>query len=88
LSEQQIRSFLEAMRQRLGRTVLTTALGAGLALCPGCGHREAKPDAKTADGSVDTQQTVDARPPRPEFLPLPYMAPDAAPLHQHLNRQA
>jgi len=92
MSEKEIRSLLGAIRADLDRAIrkalLPTALGASLALCAGCGHRESKSDTKTADASVDVQQSVDA-PRRPEFRPIPpYMAPDAAPLHQHLNRQA
>ena len=83
MSEREIRGFIDRL---LRRVVLPTALGTGLALGAGCSDRSTpSPDGKVADAGIDHHQPQDSMP-RPEQLPLPYMAPDAAPLHQHFTR--
>jgi hypothetical protein len=102
MSEQEIRSFLQALRERLDKAarvvLLPAALGAGLALA-GCGDSSGpRLDGKVADGSVaDTggqDAATDGPPavvdavPKPEELILPYMAPDAGPLCRTVARRA
>lgn len=101
MSEHEIRSFLQTLRERLDRAarvvLLPAALGAGLALA-GCGDSSSpKLDAKVGDGSVsDTRQdgSTDGPPavvdtmPKIEQLPLPYMAPDAGPLCRTVTHRA
>ena len=80
MSEREIRTFIE-------KVLRTVVLGAGLILGAGaCSDDNVpKPDGKVADASVDAKPVVDTAP-RPEQLPLPYMAPDAAPLHSLIHR--
>jgi hypothetical protein len=91
MNEKDIRRFLRDL-------LLPTALGAGLALgaCSDDSNGPQPDGKKTADAAVtdskkaeDSQgtedsQVADQQQLPPDGLPTPYMAPDAAPLHQHL----